>query len=229
VSGAIVRVKFNLIQINATKRRCVNVSLFEEWMQNLAQQFGFFGVFLISLLGTVAIVVPVPYTLVILGLGAAGWDPLLLTISGGLGSAIGELAGYFLGYYGRRIISEERQRKMDFLLKLFGKYSPVAIFIFALTPLPDDLLFIPLGILRYSLIRAFIPALLGKFLMVFILASLGKVYSEALIFLFGDENSWIGGLITGVLLIVVIYTLYRVDWETVFDKYVTSRRKEGSE
>ncbi|UCB59797.1 MAG: VTT domain-containing protein [Candidatus Bathyarchaeota archaeon] len=205
------------------------MSLFEEWMQNLAQQFGFFGVFLISLLGTVAIVVPVPYTLVILGLGAAGWDPWLLTISGGLGSAIGELAGYFLGYYGRRIISEERQRKMDFLLKLFGKYSPVAIFIFALTPLPDDLLFIPLGILRYSLIRAFIPALLGKFLMVFILASLGKVYSEALIFLFGDENSWIGGLITGVLLIVVIYTLYRVDWETVFDKYVTSRRKEGSE
>ncbi len=205
------------------------MSLFEEWMQNLAQQFGFFGVFLISLLGTVAIVVPVPYTLVILGLGAAGWDPWLLTISGGLGSAIGELGGYILGYYGRRIISEERQRKMDFLLKLFGKYSPVAIFIFALTPLPDDLLFIPLGILRYSLIRAFIPALLGKFLMVFILASLGKVYSEALIFLFGDENSWIGGLITGVLLIIVIYTLYRVDWETVFDKYVTSRRKEGSE
>jgi len=195
-------------------------------MRDVAVQFGFFGVFLVSLIGTMAIVVPIPYTLVILLLGIEGWDPLLLTIAGGSGSAIGELAGYVLGYYGRRIISEERQRKMDYLLKLFGKYTPIAIFVFALTPLPDDLLFIPLGILRYSLIKAFIPALIGKVLMVYILASLGKVYHDALTFLFGDENSWIGAVITMVLLILVIYLLYRVDWEKVFDKYVAKRRKE---
>jgi len=200
---------------------------FVDWMRDVAVQFGFFGVFLVSLIGTMAIVVPIPYTLVILLLGIEGWDPLLLTIAGGSGSAIGELAGYMLGYYGRRIISEERQRKMDYLLKLFGKYTPIAIFVFALTPLPDDLLFIPLGILRYSLIKAFIPALIGKVLMVYILASFGKVYGDVLTFLFGDENSWIGAVITAVLLILVIYLLYRVDWEKVFDKYVANRRKEG--
>lgn len=196
-------------------------------MRDVAVQFGFFGVFLVSLIGTMAIVVPIPYTLVILLLGIEGWDPLLLTIAGGSGSAIGELAGYMLGYYGRRIISEERQRKMGYLLKLFGKYTPIAVFVFALTPLPDDLLFIPLGILRYSLIKAFIPALAGKVLMVYILASFGKVYGDVLTFLFGDENSWIGAVITAVLLILVIYLLYRVDWEKVFDKYVANRRKEG--
>jgi len=200
---------------------------FVDWMRDVAVQFGFFGVFLVSLIGTMAIVVPIPYTLVILLLGIEGWDPLLLTIAGGSGSAIGELAGYMLGYYGRRIISEERQRKMGYLLKLFGKYTPIAVFVFALTPLPDDLLFIPLGILRYSLIKAFIPALAGKVLMVYILASFGKVYGDVLTFLFGDENSWIGAVITAVLLILVIYLLYRVDWEKVFDKYVANRRKEG--
>jgi len=200
---------------------------FVDWMRDVAVQFGFFGVFLVSLIGTMAIVVPIPYTLVILLLGIEGWDPLLLTIAGGSGSAIGELAGYMLGYYGRRIISEERQRKMGYLLKLFGKYTPITVFVFALTPLPDDLLFIPLGILRYSLIKAFIPALAGKVLMVYILASFGKVYGDVLTFLFGDENSWIGAVITAVLLILVIYLLYRVDWEKVFDKYVANRRKEG--
>lgn len=198
---------------------------FYDWMYQVASQFGYFGVFLVSIVGTMAIVVPIPYTLVILTLGAAGWDPLMLAVAGGFGSAIGEFAGYLLGYYGRRIVSRERQRKMDFLLKLFGRYSPVAIFVFALTPLPDDLLFIPLGILRYSPVKAFVPALLGKFLMCYILASFGKVYGDVLTFLFGDSGSWIGAGVTTVLLILVIYILYRVDWEKVFKKYVVNRKK----
>ena len=201
------------------------MSFLEDWMKQLATQFGYFGVFLVSLIGTMAIVIPIPYTVVILFLGIEGWDPLLLTIAGGSGSAIGEIAGYFLGYYGRRIISEERQRKMGYFLKLFGRYTPAAIFLFALTPLPDDLLFIPLGILQYSLVKAFIPAILGKALMCYILASFGKVYGDILGFVFGDTGSWIGTIITAVLLILVIYALYRVDWEKVFDKYVTNRGK----
>lgn len=203
----------------------LRVPSFLNWMYDVASQFGFFGVFLVSLIGTIAIIVPVPYTLVILGLGAAGWNPILLAIAGGSGSAIGELSGYFLGYYGRRIISEERQRKMRYFLKLFGRYSPAAIFVFALTPLPDDLLFIPLGILQYNLFKAFIPAILGKLLMCYILASFGKVYGDILLFLFGDTGSWIGALIMAVLLILAIYALYRVDWEELFDKYVANRGK----
>ena len=191
-------------------------------MRDAALQFGYFGVFLISLIGTMAVIIPVPYTLVILFLGMEGWDPVLLTIAGGTGSAIGEFVGYLLGYYGRRIVSQERQRKMDYLLKLFGKWSPVVIFIFALTPLPDDLLFIPLGFLRYSPIKAFIPALSGKLLMCYILASSGKVYGDILTAFFGD-GSWIGALITTVLLVIVIFALYRVDWEKAFGKYVARR------
>lgn len=191
-------------------------------MHNLALQFGYFGVFLVSLIGTMAIIIPIPYALIILLLGMEGWDPLLLTISGGFGSALGEFSGYLLGYYGRRIMSAERQRKMDYLLMLFGKWSPAAIFIFALTPLPDDLLFIPLGILRYSPLKAFIPALAGKLLMCYILASFGRVYGNVLTVLFGNE-SWIGAIVTTVLLVLVIYALYRVDWEKVFDKYVARK------
>ncbi len=196
-------------------------------MIQIAIQYGYFGVFLISVIGTMSIVVPIPYTLVILLLGIAGWDPLLLTIAGGLGSAIGEFAGYTLGYYGRRIVSEERQRKMDYLLRVFGKYTPAAIFFFALTPLPDDLLFIPLGILRYNPIKALIPAILGKSLMCYILASFGGVYYDIIILLFGDEGGWIGAVITAVLLVVVILVLYRIDWEKVFEKYVVNRNKRS--
>jgi len=41
-------------------------------------------------------------------------------------------------------------------------------FIFALTPLPDDLLFIPLGIMRYNLPKTLLAAFFGKLVMLLI-------------------------------------------------------------
>lgn len=195
-------------------------------LYELAVQFSYFGVFFVSVIGTLAIVVPIPYTLVIFWLGQAGWDPLLLALSGGLGSTIGELAGYLLGYYGRRFVSIDRQRKMDYLLQIFGKYSPVAVFLFALTPLPDDLLFIPLGLLRYNVLKAFIPAFFGKLIMVYLVAYFGKVGGDIIIGIFGGEGNLIGTIVTMILLITVIVVLYRIDWEKVFDKYVTKRKRD---
>ena len=178
---------------------------------------------MVSFLGTASIVFPIPYTLLIFWLGFYGFDPILLTISGGLGSAVGELSGYVLGYYGRKILSEERQRKMNYLLQLIGRYGPIAFFLFALTPLPDDLLFIPLGILRYNLLRAFIPSLLGKLLMCYILAYFGRTGGQYILLVFGEEASWIGMIITAALLVVVLVVLYKIDWEKVFEKYVGKR------
>lgn len=197
-----------------------------DWMNYFWLQFGYFGVFLVSIIGTASIIIPVPYTLLIFWLGVWGYDPLLLTIAGGAGSAIGEFSGYLLGYYGRRLLSSERQRKMGYLLKLFGRYGPIAIFLFALTPLPDDLLFIPLGILRYSYVKAFIPSVLGKLFMCYILAYFGRTQGQLILLLFGQEGSWIGMIITAVLLVIVVIALYRIDWEKVFEKYM-SRRGES--
>ena len=112
---------------------------------------------------------------------------------------------------------------MEALVKLFGRYGPLAIFIFALTPLPDDLLFIPLGIMRYRIIKAFIPALLGKILMLFILAYFGRIGADVVLLIFGEGNMWIGMAITTVLLAIVLMLLFRIDWEKVLQKYMGNR------
>lgn len=196
--------------------------MLEEWMEQFAIQFGYLGVFAISFIGSVSIIFPVPYTLVIFFLGSF-LDPFFVAISGGLGSALGEFSGYVLGYYGRKVVSEERQRKMDYMLRIFGKYGSVTIFIFALTPLPDDLLFIPLGVMRYPFLKAFIPALLGKILMTFILAYSGQQSIEFIRTLFGGSE-WIGILITIILFIVVIVAIIRIDWEKLFEKYFGDKK-----
>jgi len=195
-----------------------------EWMEQFALQFGYFGVFLISLIGTLSVVFPIPYTLVIYFIGAVRvLDPFLIAVAGGLGSALGEFSGYVLGYYGRAVLSEDRRRKMDYMMKVFHHYGFAAIFLFALTPLPDDLLFIPLGIMRYRFVKAFIPALLGKMLMCFILAYSGYMSFGIIKVVFG-EGGWLGVVITSAFLIIVILAILKIDWEKIFEKYVGAER-----
>jgi membrane protein YqaA with SNARE-associated domain len=187
-------------------------------MKDFALQFGYLGIFTISFIGSVSIIFPIPYTIVIY-LSGAFLDPFFVAISGGLGAALGEFSGYVLGYYGRTVVSKERRRKMDYMVKLFDRYGPAAIFLFALTPLPDDLLFIPLGVMRYPFLKAFVPALIGKTLMTFTLAYSGQQSLELIKTIFG-ETGWIGTVITAALLMVIIVAMIKIDWEKLFDKHV---------
>lgn len=203
-----------------------------EWMKNFALQYGYFGIFLISLLGAMSVFVPIPYTVVIFTLGGLriggdwAFDPLWIAVAAGTGTAIGEFSGYLIGFGGRRVIGEKYKKKMDFLTKLFKKFGPIVIFVFALTPLPDDLLFIPLGIMRYSILRAFIPALLGKFVSNLIIAYSGRLSLQIIRDLFGVEgegmSALVGIILALVLMVIVFIIMFKVDWEKRFEKYVNT-------
>ena len=210
-----------------------------DWMQPLLQ-YGYIGIFFISLLGATSIFVPIPSTVVIFILGGlqsgGNWvfEPLWIAVFAGAGAAVGELSGYLLGFGGRKVIGDKYKKKMDFLMKLFKKLGPIAIFIFALTPLPDDLLFIPLGIMRYGVLRAFIPALLGKFFSNLIIAYSGRLSLDIVKSIFGVEGGGgmslvIGTIIGTVLLIIVFIIMFKVDWEKHFAKYLGETEKDSSQ
>lgn len=201
-------------------------------MTLFAVQYGYLGIFLISMLGALSIFVPIPYTVVIFTLGGLQtFDPLWIAIAAGAGAAVGEFSGYLIGFGGRRVIGEKYKKKMDFLTKLFKKFGPIVIFVFALTPLPDDLLFIPLGIMRYSLLRAFIPALIGKFVSNLIIAYSGWLAVTIISDLFGVEGegttALIGMILALVLMVIVFVIMFKVDWENRFAKYVNEPEEDN--
>jgi membrane protein YqaA with SNARE-associated domain len=201
-----------------------------EWMEHLALQYGYFGIFLISLIGALSIFFPIPYTVIIFTLGGV-FEPLWIAVAAGIGSSVGEFSGYLLGFGGRRIIGERYKKKMEFLMKIFDRFGPIVIFFFALTPLPDDLLFIPLGVIRYSVVKAFIPALVGKFCMNFIVAYSGRFSIQFIRDILGVESGWLSALIgmvlAMVLLIIVFIIMFKVDWEQLFEKYVAKNEDSG--
>jgi membrane protein DedA with SNARE-associated domain len=197
-----------------------------DW-ENYLLQYSYVGVFAISLIGAMSIIVPIPYTFIILTLGMGEMNPLLLTVAGGLGSGVGEFSGYILGYYGRSVISEKQQRKMGYMIRIFDRYGPITIFLFALTPLPDDLLFIPLGMLRYKFVKAFIPSILGKTLMCAILAYGGQFFGNILSVIFGEstpEMKLLVSIITAIALVFILVAMLKIDWEKIFEKYVDAER-----
>ncbi|MGD8565012.1 MAG: VTT domain-containing protein [Candidatus Bathyarchaeota archaeon] len=200
-----------------------------EWMKAFAVNYGYLGIFLMSFIGAVSIFFPIPYTVIIFTLGST-FEPIWIAVAAGLGSALGEFSGYLLGLGGRKFISGKYKKKMEFLVKLFNRFGPLAIFLFALTPLPDDLLFIPLGVMRHNIIRAFIPALIGKFCMNLTIAYAGRFSIQIIKEIFGVESGAvsivIGFVLALTLLIIVFIIMFRVDWEKYFEKYVPENKSE---
>jgi membrane protein YqaA with SNARE-associated domain len=201
-------------------------------MRNLAAQYGYLGIFLMAFIGALSIFVPLPYTVVIFALGGqTAFEPVWIALAAGLGSSLGEFSGYLLGFGGRKAINERYKRKMDVLVRVFNKFGPIAIFVFALTPLPDDLLFIPLGVMRYSIVKTFIPAFVGKFFMNLIVAYSGRFSIQIIRDIFGVDSDWISALIgmilAIVLLAIVFFIMFKVDWEKRLENYL-DKQEEGA-
>src|SRR4030067_1315214 len=86
-------------------------SNFIAWAEKFIVEFSYFAIFLVSLIGTSTLFIPFPFdTIVIFAASGLGLNPLLVGISAGIGAAIGELTGYFVGAGGRFVIDDTKPR-----------------------------------------------------------------------------------------------------------------------
>jgi membrane protein YqaA with SNARE-associated domain len=197
--------------------------MLEEIFTQIAVQYGYLGAFIISFVGSTSIIIPLPYTIIFFFFGFnTSLNIFWLAIAGGLGSGFGEMVGYVFGRFANRAVGEKRKKKLESMLKIITrrKYlTPFLIFLFALTPLPDDLIFIPLGLLRFPIWRILIPSLIGKFLATYLIIFSGRFFYDILSpFLIGESNQLIFIIITSALLILVLLIIWRIDWEGILNK-----------
>ena len=186
-----------------------------DWTQ-IAISLGYFGTFLLGLIGAASFFIPLPTTVGLLGVAALRiFDPTLLALAFGFGAGVGQLTSYAVGYVCRKIVSDKQKRRLDAMLRVFERYGTmVIVFIFALTPLPDNILFIPLGLICYPIWKVFIASLVGKIAMSLIITYFGGFVGQSF-----TEN-WVISAVTVVLLILVIIATFRIDWEKLADKYL---------
>jgi membrane protein YqaA with SNARE-associated domain len=185
------------------------------WMGGLVQNYGYAGAFVISIFGNFTIFFPVPYAITIYACGAT-LNPLVLGIVCGLGSAIGEFSAYLVGVGGRKVVEDSYGERLEGAKLLVQRYGMLVIFLFALLPLPDDLILIPLGMLRYDLRKALIAAFLGKVGMCVTIAYAGR-YSFVVVKDLFESSGIIGGVASVVLLAITVFALLKIDWYRFID------------
>ena len=129
-----------------------------------AESAGYPGVFLLSVIGSGTMFLPVPsLASVCVGASVLGLSPLFLGLVAALGESIGELTGYLAGVSGRNVL--ERTRLHNRLLPMVRRHGGLVIFLFALIPNPlFDVVGVLAGSLEYPLARFLAIAFAGKFL-----------------------------------------------------------------
>jgi len=186
-----------------------------EWMNQTVYAYGYAGAFVISIFGNFTVFFPVPYVLTIYAFGAT-LNPVLLGLVCGAGSTVGEFSAYLIGRGGRRVIDERYGERLETAKLLVQRYGMAIIFLFAVLPLPDDLILIPLGMLRYSLKKAMTAMFVGKTIMCTAVAYAGK-YSYGFIKDVFASSGLLGGVASTVLLALIVVALLKVDWTKYLD------------
>ena len=197
------------------------LSQISSWIESIALQYGLLGVFIASLMGSLVPFLPIPYLFVVVLLSES-MDPWLLGLVAGVGGSIGKITSYFLGRSGYRLLSTDSKRRMDTLRSIIGRYGDLGVFIFAVTPLPDDVYLIPVGMMRFNFWRFLLANTLGKIVLSIAVAYLGRTYFS-LARLFLGEASGLSMLAAIVAMTVLTILLLRVDWELA----VRILREEG--
>jgi membrane protein YqaA with SNARE-associated domain len=196
----------------------------EQALLSIVQELGVLGVFAASFIGASSIFIPIPYHVLIFWVGAnTNYNVYLIVAAAGLGSALGEMVGYGAGYAVKRVFSETRRRRLDAMLKVLLRHRkiwPLLVFLFALTPLPDDVIFVPLGIVRMDFVRVFVPCVFGKLAMFYVLVAGGRYLGDAArgILSGGEVNVMITAA-SIIVFIIILVIMLKVDWEKVLAKY----------
>lgn len=178
------------------------------WLAGLVTQYGYLGAFAVSVLGNLTILIPVPSALVVYAFGLV-LDPLVLGMVSGIGATIGEFSAYLVGRGGRMALKGNQLERLESIRKIVGKYGAIVVFLFALLPLPDDLLLVPLGVMGYDWKRILVSMLAGKTVMCLVVAYAGALSFGWVRDLFG-ESGWLGAALSAATLAVIVIALLRL-------------------
>ncbi|MEM5853297.1 MAG: VTT domain-containing protein [Candidatus Aenigmatarchaeota archaeon] len=144
---------------------------------------GYASAFVGNFIASSTVVIPIPFLLVYAYL-ATFLNPFILALISAFGSSLGELVSYALGYAGSDFLNKNKLFRLA--KKWFKKNGALTIFIFAATPLPDDVVGIIAGATNYNKSKFFISCLMGKLVMFLMIAIIVR-YSSNFINL-----NWIG-------------------------------------
>ena len=189
-----------------------------------APEVGYIGLALVSFIGSLIPFVPVP-SFILLATMSVGeqFDIHILALISAFTATIAKQIIFYASYGGRRMISEKTKKRMKPFQKLVKRYGGAAAFVAAATPIPDDMVYIPLGLAKYNPKRFFIATLSGKIVLCYIIVLIshytGLSILEPILEDIDDPFAIYAGIIVfGAIMTAIVILLLRLDWERILGR-----------
>ena len=190
-----------------------------------ASEDGYLILALVNFFGSLIPFVPLPGFLLLATMSVGNeYDLHVLALLSAITATVAKQMIFFVSFSGRRIMNEKTRKRMRPFERLVKKYGAAAAFVAAATPMPDDIIFIPLGLAKYNPKRFFIATLTGKivlsYIIVFISHYIGLSFIEPFLENIDDPTPvYIGIIVFGVIMTVIIVLLLKLDWQRIMGKF----------
>lgn len=176
---------FGMLAVLVTLFLAVFFKLPEELITAIGVENAYFVVFLIAALGGVSSFTAASYFSTIVAFAAAGLNPILLGIVGGIGVSIGDSLFFLFGQHGRVVLSQHVEHVMDMIKRKLNRFHqfavPLFVFFYAgFTPFPNEFMTISVGLTGTKYREIVIPLVLGN-VNITILTVLGVQYATGLL------------------------------------------------
>lgn len=187
-------------------------------------EVGYLGLVLVSFFGSLIPFVPFPSFILLATMSTTDeFDLNIIAITSAVASAAAKQIIFYLSYGGRKIISEQTRKRIKPFERLVKRYGAGAAFVAAATPIPDDLIYVPLGLAKYNPLRFFISTVAGKIVLsyaiVFISRGFGSSYINPLLDQVSDVSTiYIGTAIFVAMIASVVILMLRLNWERVLGR-----------
>ncbi|MEE8383895.1 MAG: VTT domain-containing protein [Nitrosopumilus sp.] len=180
---------------------------------------------LVNFFGSLIPFVPLPGFLLLATMSVGNeYDLHILALVSAITATVAKQMIFFVSFSGRKIMNEKTRKRMRPFERLVKKYGAAAAFVAAATPIPDDIIFVPLGLAKYNPKRFFVATLTGKivlsYIIVFISHYIGLSFIEPFLENIDDATPvYIGIIVFGAIMTAIIVLLLKLDWQRIMGKF----------
>lgn len=190
-----------------------------------APEVGYLSLGLVNFFGSLVPFVPLPGFLLLATMAAGEqFDLHILALLSAITATVAKQIIFYVSYGGRRIINEKTRKRMRPFERLVKRYGAAAAFVAAATPIPDDLVYVPLGLAKYNAKRFFIATLTGKIVLSYVIVLISHHLGISLVepFLENVDDAtpvYIGIALFAIMMTSAVVLLLRLDWERILGRF----------
>jgi len=188
-------------------------------------EVGYLGLGLVNFFGSLIPFIPLPGFLLLASMSIGDQFNLhFIALLSALTATAAKQIIFYASYEGRHMMNEKTRKRMRPFERLVTRYGAAAAFVAAATPIPDDLIYVPLGLAKYNPKRFFIATLTGKIVLSYSIVLISHNLGLSLINPYLENvhdatTVYLGIIIFGVMMTAAIVLLLRLDWEKILGRF----------